>query len=114
MGALSRRKGVAWERQVARQLSATTGHVFERVLTESRTGNSGDVRSDRHPLVVQAKSGKAPSPWKALSEAVAVSAPHEIPVGILHRDRAPGRQAADVAVLRLDDFLALLTKVEAP
>lgn len=45
-GKESRKKGLNWERQVARDLSMV-GVPHERVLTETREGNSGDVVSKR-------------------------------------------------------------------
>ena len=53
-GAASVRKGKVWEREVARRLTELTGRTHERVLTETRDGNVGDVTGGT-PLVIQCK-----------------------------------------------------------
>lgn len=45
-GRESRRKGIRWEQQIANDLSMV-GVPHQRVLTETREGNSGDVTSKR-------------------------------------------------------------------
>ena len=44
MGKLSRDKGARWEREIAKDMTRETGQKYARVLTETRDGNSGDVR----------------------------------------------------------------------
>ena len=46
MSKLSRTKGVAFERSVAKDMTKASGRTYRRVLIETRDGNSGDVRAD--------------------------------------------------------------------
>lgn len=106
MGGLSRTKGAAFEREIARCLREH-GIDAERNLTECGRGNGGDVLCPG--LTIQVKVGQAPSPWRALAEAVeAAEGTRRMPVAVLRRNRAPGRERVDAAILRLDDFLDLL------
>lgn len=107
MGKLSRSKGVAWERHVAKFLTEQFGTPYERVLSETRDGNSGDVVGIRY--LVQCKVGAAPNPLGALQEAVEAAGPIErIPVAIIRKHVKSGnRKPIDAVVMRLDDWLAL-------
>jgi len=109
MGARSRRKGVAWERTVAALLSEATGLDYQRVLTESRDGNVGDVDADGGALSVQCKIGARPNPYQALREAVeAAGASGRLPVAVLRKNGSGSRPPEDLAVLRIEDFVALI------
>ena len=85
MGRMQRRKGHNWERECARLLSTAQGVSYQRVLTETRDGNSGDVR---------ATDGEAMG---------------EVPVAMLHRT---GR-TAKVVVMNMDDFLEIASALPA-
>lgn len=108
MGKLSRSKGVAWERHVAKLLTQQFGTPYERVLTETRDGNSGDVLGIQY--LVQCKVGAAPNPLGALSEAVeAAERLDRTPVAIIRKHVKSGnRKPIDAVVMRLDDWLALV------
>lgn len=107
MGKLSRSKGVAWERHIAKLLTEHFGTPYERVLTETRDGNSGDVLGIQY--VVQCKVGAAPNPLGALQEAVEAAARIErIPIAIIRKHVKSGnRKPIDAVVMRLDDWLAM-------
>ena len=111
MGRRSIVKGEAFERECARLLSDATGLRYRRVLTETRDGNLGDVDADGSPYVVQCKVGAAPSPWRAQREAVEAAdneGAGRVPLALVRRNGSGSRPAVDLAVLRLDDLLAIL------
>lgn len=57
MSKLSRTKGHAFERSVARDMSEASKRRYRRVLVETQQGNSGDVRADNEradPIAVAA------------------------------------------------------------
>jgi hypothetical protein len=111
MGALSRRKGHSWERDVAARFRAL-GIAAERRLDEPRAGNQGDLLLPPGvPLVVQARVGARPGLWEALRDARAApeaSRPGVVAVGIVRRNGAGSRPPDDVAILSLDDFMGLV------
>jgi len=67
-GALARRKGHDWERELVRTLQER-GFNAERVITETKHGNIGDVVVWDVGLLVQCKAGKQPNLARALDEA---------------------------------------------
>ena len=83
MGKLSRTKGHAWERRVARDLTYASGKQYKRNLTEAREGNSGDV------LAVS-------------------STGDDMPIAAIHRT---GRGGEKLAVMRWEDFMELASAV---
>lgn len=97
MGKMQRRKGATFERQIVRWLKDLGFSETERNLTETRTGNTGDVfvplkslglsQERLFRIVIQAKSRKSPSPWKAMDEAreAAGKSPSDLPVAIVRR-----------------------------
>lgn len=92
MSRRSVQKGKQWERECARLLEDATGLPFQRVLTESRDGNVGDVDAPGSPLVVQCKVGSRPNPYTALREAVeAAQHTERIPVALIRKN---GQEAA--------------------
>lgn len=119
MGKSERRKGHDYERRIVRWLKAFIPRVDpERVLDETREGNNGDVRgglrswspggngtsSEVVPLLIQAKFRKAPSPWKAQTEAdEAASSPSDIAVSFCRRKRDQ-----TLVTMRPDTFGTLL------
>lgn len=106
-GAASRRRGHDWEREVSRDLSSLYGVQAERILDETREGNSGDVGSNL-PLAVQCKNQRQPSVWRALREAEEAAGPGEHPVAAVRRRHGQGKPSERVAVLRWEDFVELL------
>ena len=110
MGKFSRDKGVRWELQAARDLTASTSHLHCRVLEEVRDGNSGDVRAVNSRFLYQCKSGAAPRIFKAVTEAVEAAGPRSrVGVAAIHRT---GRGGEKLACLRWSDWLDLLWMVE--
>jgi hypothetical protein len=105
MGKRSRRKGADWERELSRRFTEQFGVPVQRNLEEVRSGNSGDlVIPDILPIVVQAKVGERPSPYKALKEAQDVAdGTGKYPIGMLKVNGAGMRRAQEVAILRLED-----------
>lgn len=108
MGASQRRKGAAYEREVAARFSSAIGQQdFRRHLGQARDGGY-DIRVG--PLVVECKRRKqiaAVAQWMAQAEAACdpKAAPYaDIPVVVCREDH--GR---DYIVLALEDFLALAT-----
>ena len=78
-----------------------------RTLNESRDGNCGDLVHVK-PFAAQMKCGAAPSPWRALREAVAAADPGDYPVAILKRN---GEKP--VVVQPLEDWAELVGKLKA-
>ena len=113
MSARSRRKGAQWEREVSKKLRAI-GIPAERNLTETRTGNAGDIDLPPDiPLLVQAKCGGAPRIYRALAEAVeAADGTGRVPVALIHRDGAGSRPADEIAALRLEDFMEMVEQLK--
>lgn len=111
MGARSRTKGHAWERECARRLEASTGLPYRRTLTEVREGLQGDVDAPGSPWSLQCKVGARPPVWEALDQAVEASKGDRVPVAILKRNGAGRRPAEEVVVLRFTDFLTLLERL---
>lgn len=88
--------------------------TVERELTEVRAGNVGDLTSAL-PCAFQLKCGKAPSPWRALREAVeAADGTGRFAVAILRRN-APSshEQPEDVVLMPLSDFEEILSQLKA-
>ena len=114
VSARSRRKGAQWEREVSKKLRAI-GIPAERNLTETRTGNAGDIDLPPDiPLLVQAKCGGAPRIYRALAEAVeAADGTGRVPVALIHRDGAGSRPADEIAVLQLEDFMEMVDQLLA-
>ena len=108
MGALSIRKGKAFEREVAR-LFRDAGIPAERNLEEVRGGNLGDIVLPKDtPLTIQCKVGRQPPVYGALKEAEEAAPPGHFPVALVRRNGAGSRPSDDVAVLRLEDFIELV------
>lgn len=113
MGARSRRKGAAWERELAQRFREA-GIPAERSLTEVRDGNTGDLDLPRHvPLTVQAKVGKQPRIYDALLEAEEAAGPGQHPVAIVRRNGSGSRPPTDMAILPLEDFFELVEQLRA-
>ena len=109
LGARSRRKGHAYERELARRFGDEAGCPAVRNLEEVRSGNSGDlVFTHGDPLCVQAKVGGRPSVWNAVKEAEEAAGPGIHPVAIVKRNGSGSRPAVELACMPLDDFLELV------
>ena len=119
MGKPSRDKGHNFERKLVRWFKEML-YPAERNLTETRTGNTGDVfvplrwarqSQDWGPyrLVIQAKHKKSPSVWKAMEEAItAARSPSDVPVAIVRRTHDQ-----TLVVMEPRTFAALLAGSEA-
>lgn len=106
MSGLSRRKGVAFERAIARELTEWTGEAHKRVLVESRDGNSGDVKS-RMPFTYQCKCGARPNVFAAVKEAEH-AAGSDFAVAVVHRT---GRGGERIVALPWSDWLELVARM---
>lgn len=106
--AASRRKGHAWEREVARALSEIPGVSAERLLTETREGEGYDLSTDL-PLIVQAKAGKRPRIYDALKEATAAAdGTGRHPVAAIKRSYGRGQEADRFVALPLEAFMEIV------
>jgi len=106
MGARSRRKGAAWERELAGRFRAL-GIYALRNLEEVRSGNSGDLML-RIPLSVQAKVGARPPIYEAVTQAQEAAGDQDVPVAMIRRNGAGSRPPDDLAVMPLDSFFEIV------
>ena len=104
MGMRSRRKGKAWEQEVARR--------FRDLGIECRRGWQSRAGNDEPDVIlppelgiwIECKVGACPNLWAAMDQAAAAAAPKGLaPMVFAHRDR--GRE---VVVMELHDFLEWL------
>jgi hypothetical protein len=102
MGALSRRKGAAWERELVHRFrEAMPGAEVRRGL-QCRSGEEvPDV--DCPVLWPEAKRGRQPNVRAALRQAEASAPEGRIPIAVIRDDRAE-----PFVALSLEDFLELL------
>lgn len=114
-GRASRAKGHTWERECARALTEAVGQECKRNLSETREGNLGDIQMpEAFGVAVQCKVGDNPPIYAAVEEAVEAQLKHghgnsrRISVALIRRNAKPGRKRADLAVLPVDDFYAIL------
>ncbi len=102
-GAGARRKGHQWERDVVHLLAAIFGDGVRRGLQYRDGGDAPDVVGVPG-WWIECKKGRRPNPCAALRQAIAAAAKSGLrPVAICREDNAE-----PTAMLRLDDFLALL------
>lgn len=113
-GAMSRRKGATWEREIAATLR-DDGWDARRNVSETQTGNTGDVwildSTGRKLAVVQAKSMARPDVWKAIAEAreAADKDPDRpLALAVVKRTAKPGRPREEIAVVEWSFFRELL------
>ena len=106
MSASQRRKGLAFERAVARELTECTGVPHRRILTETRDGNSGDVKAHGLPFIYQAKCGAKPNVFRAVEEAQE-AAGTDFAVAVVHRT---GRGGERIVALPWDDWVELMAR----
>jgi hypothetical protein len=108
MGKMSRTKGHAWEREVARDLTEATGVLHRRVLTETRDGNIGDVRG--LGVVYQCKCVARADVFQAVREAEAACGGTEYAVAAVKRS-ARGRSPEMIAAMPWSDWLEILSQL---
>jgi len=110
-GKRNRRYGHDAEREWARELN-DCGCWAERVTSESKHGNLGDVvhnLTSDFKVKYQLKSGKSPSIWKAMEEAIQSTALSEYyPAALLNRTNGPGKPRDRYVVARAEDWLSLV------
>ena len=100
-GALSRRKGLRYEREIAERLRALFPSA-RRNVTEAQQGGQGVDLVGTGRLAVQCKRGRKYAPVARIEEINGAG----VPVLITRGDRT-----RDVACLYLDDLLAILGDV---
>lgn len=104
MGALSRRKGAAWERELVRRFREVMPGAEVRRGLQSRSGEEvPDV--DCPVFWPEAKRGRQPNVRAALRQAEASAPKGRIPLAVIRDDRAE-----PFVVLGLDDFLELVAE----
>lgn len=103
MGASQRRKGAAFEREVAHAFEAA-GVPARRGIGQARGGGAEvpDVEVDH--LHVECKVGARPDPWGALKQAQADMRADVWPVAVCKRDRHEA-----IVAMRLEDWLQVWT-----
>lgn len=109
MGRLSRRKGAAFERHVAKRFSKL--YPTKRGLGQARAGGEVADVTGIPGVWVECKCQAKPAPLAALrqaEEAIVANGCNDKPLVICRENH--GR---DIAVLYLDDYLALLERYEA-
>lgn len=103
MGKLSRRKGHAFEREIAAELREM-GFNAKRGLSQARGGGAEEADVVGLPgFHLECKRGKKPNPRAALSQAIEDAKPGETPVAVVRDDRSDA-----FVVLRWEDFLRML------
>lgn len=103
MGKLSRRKGHAFEREIAAELREM-GFNAKRGLSQARGGGAEEADVVGLPgFHLECKRGKKPNPRAALSQAIEDAKPGETPVAVVRDDRSDA-----FVVLRWEDFIRML------
>ena len=104
MGALSRRKGAAWERELV--------HLFRRAMPGATVRRGLQCRSgaevpdvDCPVFWLESKRGKKPNVRAALRQATEAAPNGRIPLAVIRDDRADAFVA-----LSLEDFLELISE----
>lgn len=109
MGKLSRRKGHAFEREIAAELREM-GFNAKRGLSQARGGGAEEADVvGLHGFHLECKRGKKPNPRAALSQAIEDAKPGETPVAVVRDDRSDA-----FVVLRWEDFIRMLQPIEHP
>lgn len=104
MGASERRKGLDYERDIARRFRVIFPDC-RRNVTESQRGGQGLDLVGAGRLAIQCKRGRQYAPLKRLED-VTAAGPGVMPVLV-----TKGDGARDIAALYLDDLLAILADV---
>ena len=116
MGASQRRKGHAWEREVAIRFREALGYDAKQVkrgLSQPRGGTAEEpdvVLPDTLPWWVECKVGARVNPAGALEQAragIKAAESVKLPLAVCKPDRKP-----PFVALELDDFLRLLQLVQ--
>lgn len=99
MGKLSRRKGHAFEREIAAELREM-GFDAKRGLSQARGGGAEEADVVGVPgFHFECKRGKKPNIRAALAQAIEDARGQEVPVAVLRDDRSEA-----IAVVRWEDF----------
>ena len=99
MGSLSRRKGRAWEQEVARKLR-DLGLECRRGWQTREGSDDPDVICEALGAWLECKVGACPNLWAAMDQAATAAPPGVAPIVIARRNRK-----RDVVVMDLDDWL---------
>ena len=100
-GALSRRKGARFERELVHRFRATMPGADVRRGIQCRGEEVADV--DCPVFWVEAKRGKKPNIRGALRQAIEAAPEGRIPIAVVRDDHAE-----EIVTLLLDDFLDLV------
>ncbi len=101
-GAMSRRKGAAWERELVHMFRAAMPGCDVRRGLQSRSGD--EVADVECPVFwIEAKRGRKPNVRGALNQAIAAAPKGRIPLAIIRDDRAE-----PFALLQLTDLLEFI------
>lgn len=104
MGARSRRKGAAWERELVQRFRPLVPEVVVHRGAQARGGEEApDV--DVPGLWLEAKHGKKVNLRAALAQAIGDASTGRVPVAVCKDDRSE-----PVVVMRLEDFLTMWTR----
>ena len=99
MGKLSRRKGHAFEREIAAELRAL-GFEAKRGLSQSRGGGAEEADVVGAPgYHIECKRGKKPNLRAALLQAIDDADRGQVPVAVIKDDRAEA-----ILIIRWEDF----------
>lgn len=102
-GLRSRRKGAAYERELARLFKeAMPGAEIRRGIQNRTGGDAADVEGTG-VFHVEAKRGKLPNPRAALKQAIRDAKPGKVPIAVIRDDRQEA-----FTVIRLADFLKFI------
>jgi len=101
MGAMQRRKGASYEREVAGQLALNLGVKVQRELSQSRDG--GCDLSRVGPFVIECKRRARISVYEWMEQVIAAAKEREVPIVVM---RADGEES--LVLLRLSDFMPLM------
>lgn len=112
MGAMQRRKGHTWERELCRRLRELYGTDVRRSI-QSRGGTQDGPDVDGTPWFIEAKVGAAPSPRRALLQAEAGAAERGDPRPCISAckwdSEGGGKPADELVTMRWETFMQLLT-----
>lgn len=108
-GARSRRKGAAYERQLAKRFTAVFGEECRRGLQMQGGGVVPDVVCPE--FWPEAKVGAAPNVWAAMRQAERDSAEsNKTPIVVAKRHQGGNKPAVELVVMRLEDWESMATE----
>lgn len=107
MGSLSRRKGAANERRLAKMFAeAMPGADVHRGLQYQNRFAREKVPDVECPVFwIEAKVGKKPNPRAAMSQAREDAAKGKIPIAVIRDDGAPGDEFVCIGLVDFLDFV---------